>query len=215
VQSDFSSVQVQPGETADIPVTLSAHKEGPDLKESLEIRTSDNTHQRITFRLTGFVTKAARASVSELLFGSISSGEEASAKFRVFGYAHDKLEIVEKKVTDVEDPSLFEIKVRELARSEFEQTEPRALVGHEVEVSLKPGLPMGALKQKVQLLTRSKEDLTIVVALRGQVVNDISLLGGANFSAENNVLNVGRVLTSKGHSERLSLVVKDRQHGPG
>lgn len=208
VSTSLTAVRVQPGETADIPVTLSAHKDGPDLKESLEIRTNDPEFQRITFRLVGYVTKAARASVSELMLGSISSGEETSARFRVFGYLHDKLDILEKEVTNAPDPSRFEINVRELSRAEFEKTEPRALVGQEVEVRVKPGLPIGPIEQKVRLLTRAKEDLTLSVSLRGQVVSDIALLGGANFYPEKNLLDWGRVLASKGHTERLTVVVK-------
>jgi hypothetical protein len=118
------------------------------------------------------------------------------------------LEIVEQEITNATDPNHMELVVRELSRADFEKTEPRALTGHEVEVRLKPGLPIGPLLQKVRLLVRAKEDLTIVVPLRGQVVNDVSLLGGTNLVSEKNLLDLGRVESAKGHTERLSIVVK-------
>ena len=102
VETDFKGGVVQPGQSTEVVVKFHTRKPGPKFAERVEMATNDPTKQMLLLQLTGYVTKAVRASVAELNLGSVSSNEPTEASFRVYGYLSDKLEILGHEFTNPE-----------------------------------------------------------------------------------------------------------------
>ncbi|HUG69809.1 MAG TPA: DUF1573 domain-containing protein [Pirellulaceae bacterium] len=208
VQTTFTSAVVKPGDTVTIPVSLAAKKPGPALSENLEVRTNDKSHEVIRFDLTAYISEAAGASVSELAFGTISTDAGGAASFRVYGFAEQPLEIVECKLNGLDNQDYVEWEVVELTPDAVKTGQSHANSGKEITVTLKPGLPVGPLKQSLTIVARAGEQVTINVPLSGRVAGDISLIGGSTFTPDRNVLSLGRILRGEGTSTKLHMMVK-------
>jgi len=211
VRTDFQSVSVPPGESAYIPVVLTAQKPGPQLNEAFEVTTNDPRQEHIRLQLKAYVTRSFRTSVEPLQAGTIPTDKEATVKFRVYGYYSDVLELADLQVSDASKRELIELESRKLEPAEFQTEEPRALAAAEVLVRIKPGLPVGPLSQAVSFIARGKpetQEMPLVVTLEGKVSGDVSLLGGAGYSAEKGILSLGRVSQGATRQAKLNVMVR-------
>lgn len=212
VETQFTNATVKPGEEVTIPVSLKARKLGPELSEALEVRTNDKSHSVIRFELIAYISEAAGASVSELSLGTIYTDEASSASFRIYGFNEQQLEIIECKMMDSDNQECFEWQISELSAEAVKAGQAHAVFGKEIKVDIKPGLPVGPLKQQFTIVARAGEEITIDVPVVGQVTGDLSIIGGSTYSPDKSVLSLGRILVGEGASAKLHVMVKGDHH---
>ncbi len=208
VQTTFTSAIVKPGEEVAIPVTLKAQKPGPALTEHLEVRTNDKSHTVIQFDLIAYISDAAGASVSELALGTISTDVGGAASFRIYGFAGSELEIVDCNLSARSLEEYFEWEVVELAPDAVKAGQSQAKFGKEINLKIKPGLPVGPLDLSFSIVARAGEEVEISLPVSGRVTGDLSLLGGSTFTPDKNLLSLGRIFVGEGASAKLHLMVK-------
>jgi len=208
VETTFTSATVSPGEEVTIPVSLRARKPGPELSEALEVRTNDKSRSVIRFELIAYISEAAGASVSELSLGTIYTDKASSASFRIYGFSEHQLEIVDCKMMDSDNQDRFEWQISDLSKEAVKAGQAHAVSGKEVKVEIKPGLPVGPLKQEFTIVARAGEEITINVPVVGQVTGDVSIIGGSTYTPDKSVLSLGRILVGEGASAKLHVMVK-------
>ena len=215
VITDFRNASLAPGEEISFDVTLRARKPGALLDENIELRTNDPAREHITLNMTAFVTDIARVNVEGLSLGSISTEEDITGVFRIYGYFSEDLEIVSHKFTQPKSLKHFDLEYRKLAPGEFTE-EKNAKAAYEMQVKIKKGMPIGPLQQNVQIVARcateegSSElaEIKLDVPVGGAVTGDISFLPVPGFNVERSVLSLGRVRRGEGKKKLLHLWVK-------
>ncbi len=210
VETAFEKAIVRPGEELEIPVLLKARKPGPELNETLELRTNDETHKVIRFDLIAYISEAAGASVSELALGSISTDEGGTASFHIYGFADEPLEIVECKLNDLDKSEYFDFELSDLTPEAVKAAQTHAKFGKEIKVDIKPGLPVGPVEQVFSIVANAGRVVNITVPVTGRVTGDLSLMGGSTFSPATSLLSLGRVISRDGATAKLHVMVKGK-----
>jgi CTP:molybdopterin cytidylyltransferase MocA len=90
-----------------------------------------------------------------------------------------------------------------------ELDDPAAKSGLSVAVTIKPGLPLGPIRQKIRLVTNLPRASVLEVPIEGAIQSDISVVG-PGWKSEQGVLSLGTVSHTQGIKRTLMLLV----HGP-
>ncbi|HUT94048.1 MAG TPA: DUF1573 domain-containing protein, partial [Thermoguttaceae bacterium] len=195
--------EIAPGESGVVAIEWTAKQSlgGDEFKQTAQILTNDPERPRLTLTIQGRVTVAARAVPSEVLFNGVTAGESGSATVRVFGFRSEPLEITGHELAQADTSDYFEVTYEPLPSDEVSEEEG-ATSGCRVKVTLKPGLPVGAFKQKIVLKTSSKEVPRIGVPIEGTVTGEISIVG-KGWRREDGILHLGSIRSQEGAERTL------------
>jgi len=196
--------EIAPGESGIVAIEWTAKRAlGADgeFKQTAQILTNDPERPRLALTIQGRVTVAARAVPSELLFNGVTAGETNSATVRVFGFRSEPLEITGHEFVEADTSDSFEVTYEPLSADEVSQEEG-ATNGCLVRVTLKPGLPVGAFKQRIRLKTSSEEVSTIELPVEGTVTGEISIVG-KGWRRESGILYWGSIRSQDGGERTL------------
>jgi len=93
-----------------------------------------------------------------------------------------------------------------MAAAEF-AAEPGATGGLNLAVEIKPGLPLGPLRQTISVSLRMPDPVTVTLPLEGVVAGDLALAGRA-WDSSSQVLSLGTVSGKTGLRTQLFLTAK-------
>jgi hypothetical protein len=140
--------------------------------------------------------------------GNVPATESKTAVVRIFNFGAKGLEAASRAFVNEETADHYEVSVSELSTDEVKQ-ERDAVEGLRVEVTVKPGLPLGPLRQSLTLRLNRADEETLELPINGQIVSDISLIGPRNvFISEHNLVNFGLIRQKEGAEAKLILLVK-------
>jgi hypothetical protein len=210
--SNIDHDTVQPGESAKIELEWSASGENPDFQHSATIRTSDPRRQYIQLTIKGTVRRSHKLSPPDLRLPAISVGEGATAALHLYGYVGDNLTIKRQEFTDSSIAKYFELRIEEMPAEQVKEVEG-AKSGKILHLTIKPGLPLGSLLQRIRLWLDLPGEPMVEIPIEGSVLGDISVVGPrtgpGSWDSENNLLIFGDVPGAKGAASRdLHLLVK-------
>ncbi|MCI0638400.1 MAG: DUF1573 domain-containing protein [Gemmataceae bacterium] len=208
--SNLDHDTVQPGESAKIVLewTASSISNDPRFRHSATIRTSDPRRPHIDLWIEGEVSRSHKLVPLDLRLPAISVGEGATAELDLYGYHGDKLTIKRQEYTDSSLASYFELRTEEMPAEQVKQ-ERGATAGKILHVTIKPGLPLGPLLQRIRLWLDLPGDPIVEIPIEGHVSGDISIVGPRTWDSEHSLLVLGEVQRDKGaESKDLHLLVK-------
>jgi hypothetical protein len=199
---------IPPGETALVRVEW--HGKGAAIgkfRHTASIGTNDPRRRRVELTVEGRLVPAARASPRELLISRVRADEGAGGSVRVFGYLETKLQIMGFEITNPEIAEFFEVDYEEMPLEEAKAEEEDATSGYVVNVRVKSGLPLGAFRQTIRLITNLETVKSIDIPVLGSVASDVSIVG-AGWDDRRGVLNLGTFQSQKGAERQLLIVVR-------
>ena len=208
-KSDKSNVP--PGEEARITIEWVAEtREGQeDFRQEATIKTNVPGQNHVKLGIIGKVTTKLKAEPEKLVFTDVAVSSGATATAKLFAFRHERLIVTEIGFEDPDTSSLFNVNVTRLSEKEIK--EAKADDGAQVTVTLKPGLPLGNLKQTVLLTTNLSDKPVFQLQLGGNVVGDIGLGGPVDvFNSQTNLLHFGAIQSSVGRSVKLRILVKGK-----
>jgi hypothetical protein len=133
----------------------------------------------------------------------VKAEEPSSGRVRVFGYLVPPLEITGHEFSNQDTAKYFEVTSRQLSDEELAAEEQEdAKHGCLVEVTVKPGLPVGAFRQTIVLKTNYPESPTVTLPVQGTVGSEISIVG-KGWSEQTGVLSLGRIRSQEGATRQL------------
>jgi hypothetical protein len=143
---------------------------------------------------------------SEAIFNRVSSQEPARTTVRILGVGAEPLQITSHKLTHAPSAPYFRLEFKPLGPTDF-PPKSEYQSGVEMQVELKPGLPLGQLAQTIQITTNRNPGGTFDIPVYGTVVSDISLVGlGA--SAEKMSVDLGSFASRQGAKSTVYVVVE-------
>ena len=143
-------------------------------------------------------------SPEELVFSNLSVTDSPTAELQLFSYHGPGLAVSQHELTDAETAGNIAVLIKPMP-AEVLATDSDAKSGVVVQVTVKPGLPLGPIRQKIRLKLNLPDDPVVEVPIEGTVTSDLQLVGRDNLDADRNVLSFGTVSRSEGAKTELFL----------
>jgi hypothetical protein len=209
--SNLKDDRLEPGESAKVELEWSA---SPDehFRHSATIRTNDPRRPSLALTIEGRVSRSHKIVPPDLIFSSpISVGEGAMGTLNLYSFESDKFEVIEHEFTGGATRQYFELRMEEMSAEQVAEVEG-AKAGKILKVVVKPGLPLGPLRQRIRLSLDLPGQPTVDVPIEGTVIGDISIVGPVTWNHEFSLLNLGTVEREEGARSRgMHLLVKGEQ----
>lgn len=198
--------EVLPGES--VEVTLEWHPEtyAETFAQTAKIGTNDPENPTIELRISGSIVQAVLLDPRELKLTNLSTGETRQVTTRLLSFKDANLEIEEVSVQG-ENPQLLQVTHRPLEASELDETDG-AVAGHEIQLEVQPGLPLGTNRHTLVVRTSSSDAPEVEIPVTSFLVGDISIIAVRKFDRDRNVLFLNKLKQTEGISTQLFLIVK-------
>jgi uncharacterized protein DUF1573 len=210
--AELTKPEVAPGETVDVVVEYQPNIHQPKFRQIATIHTNDPRAPRVELSVHGLVNAPYRLVPEELILSQFSTNETKTAELRIYSVLSDQVRVVGHELTEAETADHFAITSQEIPTSELEAD---AKGGCRVLLTIKPGLPLGAIRQTIRLeiqLGSAGAKSMVEVPIEGTVDADISIVG-QGWDQSQNRLSIGSVKSSRGATRRLLLLLRgDRRH---
>jgi len=212
---EIERTRIPPDQSTTVTVVWNTNKTVGNDSEMAEIYTNDPKRPRVTLTVKGYVVKAVQVVPQSLVVGSVSADEAATGEVDIYCFLDDPFEISGHGLHDSETADKFEITFEPLSVDELEK-QPDAHCGYRARVTVKPGLPMGTIRQTIKVQTNLKSSnsdsgLEIEIPVDGTIHGDIAIYG-RGWNNASRVLEIGPVSSDEGAQSRLLLVTRGPYH---
>lgn len=210
--SSLSGSKFAPGDVAQITLewTSKTVTEQPEFSQVAEIHTNDPEQPILQLKIHGVIAESIRALPDKIVVNRISSNEETTTQFRLYGFRTPKIEMTRLQYEDERLRPYFALNLEPMPKAEYEQ-EKGAICGAVATLRIKTGLPIGPLLQKLHMTVKIGEDkqATLDIPVEGSVVGDIVVTGTPKtYFVEKNLLNFGELKAGRGAKAVLFVFVK-------
>jgi hypothetical protein len=204
----LSHSTVAPGQSTDVTVQYEVNPQKARFSQIATLLTNDPKRPRVELAIMGLVTSRFNVSPAELTFTNVSAREPTTAEVKITTSVADQLKIASAEVGSPEAADDFQL-TSEPLRAEQLQTDG-AKAGSKLLVTLKPGLPLGPIRQTIRLTIDTGPDSqpgSLVIPVEGIVVSDLSIVG-PKWNSDLGVLTIGSVRGAEGAKRELRLLVR-------
>ncbi len=196
---------IPPGETADVVVVFHAATEDADFRQSATIITNDPETPRVELTVTGRVVVPAKVNPPKVVLSRVSPTETRTAKVRVIAAFDPDFAINSFELTDPETAPFFDVAIEPMSPSDVEAAAAKR--GYEITMTIKPGMPLGPLRQGLTLHTTLADQAELYIPIEGSVDSDVSIAGGS-FDRDTGVLAFGAVSQRTGAERKLLVLIR-------
>lgn len=197
---------VPPGGLTKVTVQWKGKGAGGPFRQQATIFTNDPRRPEIVFVVEGLVVPTWKAVPEAVVFSRLSAttGDRATVRIYTFGAAAPSAAAV--ALDHPQAAQFFSLAATPMAAAEV-AAEPGATGGLNLAVEIKPGLPLGPLRQTISVSFRMPDPVTLELPLEGVVAGDLALAGGA-WDSSSQVLLLGTVSGKTGLRTQLFLTAK-------
>jgi len=198
--------EVAPGGSTRVRLKWRGEGSGGPFRQQATIFTNDPRRPEIAFVIEGVVVPTWKAVPESIVLSRVSTGAGERASVRVFTYGAEPPRIEEVSMVDSQAAHFFSLAPAPLDAAET-AAEKGATGGILLTVDVRPGLPLGPLRQTIQVRFRMPDEVLAEIPLTGSVTGDLALAGNAWDSSRESLL-LGTVSGSIGYHTELFLTVK-------
>lgn len=213
--SGLDKDSIAPGEKATVTLDWSAETDRPVFHQSATILTNDPGRPELTFEVDGKIVQHIRLEPSQLAVSKIA-GETKSYEVRVVSVNFDNLRIVGNSFEDPSTAKYIDVSYRTLTPEELNtsgEAESAIKGGALVTVTLKPGLPLGLVLQRIRLATNLEQQPEVILPVAATIEGDISVVGGREWNGSRMLLSLGVLKASHTTRRELTLLVRGAAAG--
>lgn len=200
--------RLAPGESTGVRVEFSTTNSQPRFRQHATIRTNDPALPTLDLTISGVVTSRFRIVPESLVLSKVSANETKAATVRIYGYVSDDITVAKHEFTSQESARFFEVASEPIPQDQL--AEPDARSGCRLLVTLKPGLPLGPIRQTIRLelqMAGVTPNPMVDLPIEGTIDSDISIVG-RDWNADAARLRIGDVPRAKGAKRELFLVLR-------
>ena len=178
-----------------------------DFNERAEIETNDPYHPIVELTIHGRVLRALAPVPRSISLQRHSASKTVTRRVVVFSYEEGGFELTGYELLNEELASHFDVQLDLAPTAEELAADQYAKSAIALEVTIRPGLPMGPIQQKLRLKTNVAEVSQLEIPIEGTIVSVISVVG-YRFSTERNLLRLGAIDADRGARAELFVLVK-------
>lgn len=196
---------VPPGASTRIRIQWKGKGSGP-FRQQATIFTNDPRRSEIVFVVSGQVVPAWKAVPETVVFSRLSATTGDAAEVRVYTFGAQPPEDIQASIDHAQAAQFFSLAAVPLLAADLAD-EPGATGGFRLSVHVKPGLPLGPLRQTISVSFCMPEAIALELPLQATVSGDLAL-AGAKWDSSLQVLSLGSVSGRTGLRTQLFLVAK-------
>jgi len=197
---------VPPGGTTKLKVEWRGKGDGGPFRQQASVSTNDPRRPQIVFVVEGTVIPISRAVPKTITLSKLSAGTSEQATVRVFTFGREPPMVDSLTLDNEKTAQFYSLASAPLEPTEF-AAETGATGGFEISVDIRPGLPIGPLRQTIKAVFRLPEEVTIEIPVEGSVSGDLALVGQAWDSSRESLM-LGTVSSRTGSQTNLFLTAK-------
>ena len=196
---------VPPDGSGEVTLEWVAKSLDVEFRQSATISTDSPHRPSIILSVYGRVLQIVQAIPPDVAFSDVPIRDAREAEFTLYGFKDESLSIIEHRWTDQETAGFFEFDWKP-AGAEVVAQQPDAQAAALCTVKMKPGLPLGPVRQVLELVTNVSTGV-IDVPIQARIVGDVSI-SGAGFQDRTNTLRIGPVARETGVTRKLFMTIK-------
>ena len=209
--ADGARKVVEPGGETKVRLKWRGKGSGGPFRQQATVFTNDPRRPEIAFVIEGTVVPTWKAVPESIVLSQLSAGAASQATARIFTFGTKPPEIASLTLADPQAAQFFSLFSAPLSPEEI-AAETGATGGFLLTLDVKPGLPIGPLRQSIAMQLRIPEDVIAEVPLEGSVVGDLALAGTA-WDSSAQALLLGTVSGKVGGHAQLFLTAKGPHRG--
>lgn len=197
---------VPPGGETTVSIQWTGKGSGGPFRQQATVITNDPRRPEIAFVIEGTVVPTWKAVPDMLTLPKLSTQSAATTTATVFTYGTEPPRIDSLAAIDDRTKEFFTVASAPLPPDVI-AGEPGATGGFVLDVGVKPGLPIGPLRQTVRMVFRIPEEITAEIPIEGSVAGDLSFAGPA-WNAAGQRLSLGQVSSRVGLNTKLFITAR-------
>ncbi len=207
--ANLERAEVHPGESTKVTLEWKAKGFLGPYKQTATVMTNDTARPSVTLTISGRIVSTVKTVPDELVFNSMTAGESVSGTVAMYGCVSEPLKITGHEFVEPGTARVFDVKCVPMKPEEVAKDKD-AKSGVSVEVTLKPGLPIGPFKQKIRLKTNLAATPSVDLSVKGSIVSDVAV-AGAQWDETYGLLQIGSV-SSRDEVSRTLIVIARGPH---
>lgn len=197
---------VRPGESTKLRVQWRGKGDGGPFRQQASVLTNDPSRPQIAFVVEGTVVPTFKAKPSAITLPKMSTSAREQASITIFTFGKEQPTIESVSASDEKTAEFYSLNSAPLSPDEL-TAEAGATGGFRITADIRPGLPIGPLRQTIKAVFRMPEEVVAEIPVEGSVTGDLALAGAA-WDSSREVLMLGTVSSRTGSQTNLFLTVK-------
>ena len=198
--------EVAAGAATEVTVQWKGKPPGGPFRQQVTILTDDPRRPEIVFVVEGTVIPTWQAVPSLMALPRITASATERASTTVYTYGDAEPSVQQIAIDHPQAAQFFSLVATPLLAEEI-AAETNATGGFRIDVDVKPGLPLGPLRQMVTATFTMPQQVTAEIPLEATVGGDL-VLAGPGWDSSQQALRLGTVSGRKGFRTRLFLTAK-------
>ncbi len=213
--SGLDQNRIRPGESGKVTLEWTASSEEPEFRQTATILTNDPARRSIEFVVNGKIYQQIELKPQGLVVNKLS-GETKTLTVRATTVNFDHFEITGHSFQDQATASSYDVSYRPLTAHELNASDTlgqKPVGGVLITVTIKPGLPLGPIRQRILLDTNVPERPQVSLDVVGSIDGDISIVGGRGWNRDQLTLSLGAVSAKESIERDLKILVRGESAG--
>lgn len=195
--------EIGPGESATVTLDWDVKGEHPEFRHSATILSNDPKRRRLELEIVGLISATIDITPRAVSFTK-RRDDEKKLSATIFATKGEPIEVLSHKLANSSTAEFFDVEFLPLVETD-------RLFGRDsgirVQITVKPGLPLGRIRQQIVFHTNREERPELSLAIDGTIEGDVSLVG-ANWDRHNEVVQIGTVQNRAGETSRIFLMFR-------
>ena len=197
---------VPPGESTKLKVQWRGKGDGGPFRQQASVLTNDPSRPQIAFVVEGAVVPTYKATPTAITLSKMSASSSEQATVTVFTFGKEQPAIDSLSLTDEKTAGFYSLTSAPLTPEDL-TAETGATGGFRITADIRPGLPIGPLRQTIKLVFRMPDEVVAEIPVEGSVSGDLALAGTA-WDSSREALLLGTVAARTGSQTNLFLTAK-------
>jgi len=197
---------VQPGESTKLNVQWRGKGNGGPFRQQASVLTNDPQRPQIAFVVEGTVVPTYKAVPAFITLPKLSTSSSERATVTIFTFGKEQPTIDSLSLTEEKTAQFYSLASAPL-EPEGIAAESGAVGGFRITADIRPGLPIGTLRQTIKVVFRMPEEVIAEIPIEGSVSGDLALAGKA-WDSSREALLLGTVSGRSGLETSVFLTVK-------
>jgi antitoxin (DNA-binding transcriptional repressor) of toxin-antitoxin stability system len=206
---------IGPDQTAQVELEWTARwspTAGNRFRHWAKLQTNDPDRPLVTLTVQGDLTAPIVAAPPTVTFTRLAKSQTATAQLRLYCYrdlrnspsTESGMQVIRSELLNAQTENVFVITPR--GESPHDVAAKRAKSGCLVDVTVRPGLPLGAFRQVIRLHTNVPDVEPLEVPIVGEIGPDVRLVG-RDYNERTSVLRLGTFNPAKGTTRELEMLI--------